>query len=257
VRSPAGDAPLLTLERDGVTLRFDVAGFTATPYVYRPITQGRLYEDTFLEHIRALHRVGQYVDVGAHLGTHTVFFAELCPATHVHAFEPVGRYADVIRRNVAANTLGDRVTVHQIGLAERPGRASNYLSPEHQMGFVAGEAAGVTEEFAVKRLDDVVRSPVAVIKLDVEGMESAVLAGATRILSRHRPVVFAEAHTPAQARALAQQLVRFGYRTTGRIFNSTPTYEFVARPRQGWERLRPAYARLPAAVRSRLRRLTR
>jgi hypothetical protein len=82
---------MLTVERYNTKLHFDDDGFTELPYVYGPLTSGRVYEENFLQHIRDLGRRGDYVDVGAHLGTHTVWFAKLCPSTHVHAFEPVAR----------------------------------------------------------------------------------------------------------------------------------------------------------------------
>jgi hypothetical protein len=141
-----------------------------------------------------------------------------------------------------------------MGLAADRGFARVWLSPEHQVGFGHGDPPGsVVEEFPVARLDDVVRGPVAVIKLDVEGMESAVLRGAGRILSRHRPVVFAEANTEAEGESVAQVLAPYGYRATGRVFNSSPTYEYAAPPNRGRERLRPVWRRLPPALRERVR----
>lgn len=62
---------MLTIERHGRNLCFDDGGFTSLPYVYRPLTKGKFYVELFLRHIRSLGRVGQYVDVGAHLA-HTV-----------------------------------------------------------------------------------------------------------------------------------------------------------------------------------------
>jgi FkbM family methyltransferase len=241
---------MLTLRRHDKAIHFDDAGFIATPYVYRPIASGQFYEEAFLEYVRSLGRVGEYVDAGAHLGTHTIWFATMCPATHVHAFEPVERYADVVRRNVAANLLDEKITVYQTGLAARRGRSTNYMSSEHQLGFVEGASTGVTEDFPVERLDDVIHGPVAVIKVDVEGMEAAVLLGAARILSQHRPLIFAEAHNYAALKEIARQIALFGYRPTGRVFNSSPTYEFSTQPLQGWQRLRPAYARLLSVLRA-------
>jgi FkbM family methyltransferase len=240
---------MLTVRRFGTELRFDNTGFVDNPYVYRPLAKGRVYEEEFLEHIRALDRRGVYVDIGAHLGTHTVWFATLCPSTHVHAFEPVGRFADVVRRNIAANGLEDRVTLHQVGLSDSAGRAINTLSPEHQMGFMA-DVTVAQESFDVVCLDDVLRrQPVAVMKLDVEGMEAAALRGARRILSRWRPVVYAEAHSQEIVAEIEQVLRPFGYRSTGNVFNSSPTYEFVAPQRRGRERLRPIWQRIPAGWR--------
>lgn len=241
---------MLTLVRHGRTLRFDDTGLVETPYVYRPLARGRMYEEAFLEYIRGLGRGGQYVDVGAHLGTHSVWFATLCAATHVHAFEPVGRYAAVVRRNVIANGIDDRVTVHQTGLAAEAGEASNFMSVEHQIGFVDAARSGVVETFPVRRLDDVVEGPVGVIKLDVEGMEAQVLRGATRILAEHRPVIFAEAQSPAAARAIAQQLAPFGYQPTARVFNASPTHEYSTEPVTAWSRFRASRAGLAPVLRS-------
>ncbi len=221
--------------------------------MYGPVARGRLYEEPFLDYIRSLRRRGQYVDVGAHLGTHTLWFAKVCGAAHVHAFEPVARYADVAERNMALNDLERTVTVHRVGLSDQPGRATNFLSREHQIGFVP-EATGVNEEFPVARMDDVVRGRVDVIKLDVEGMEAAVLRGATRILSRYRPVIFAECHGTEEVEAVEAALLPFGYRRTGRVFNSSPTYEFDVAPSRASQWVRHVYGRLPAAVKGRIRR---
>jgi FkbM family methyltransferase len=235
---------MLTLTRHGQTLNFDDSGFGALPYVYTPLTAGKVYEEEFLEYVRALGRVGEYVDVGAHLGTHSLWFAKMCPATRVHAIEPVRRYADVVRRNVAANELEGKVTVHQTGVARQRGQATNYMSKEHQIGFVDGDAVGVTERFEVVPLDDIVQGPVALIKIDVEGMEADVLGGAARILAEHRPVIFAEARSWGAVGSIVRALAPFGYRLTGRIFNASPTYEFSTDPVEGWGVARSAYARL-------------
>ena len=245
---------MLTVKRHDIELFFDESGFAEPPYVYGPLLNNRVYEEAFLEHIRSLDRRGEYVDIGAHLGTHTVWFARLCPSSKVHSFEPVSRFADVVRRNVAANGLSDRVMVHQVGLSDRAGRAVNRLSPEHQKGFVA-DPGWAEESFDIVRLDDVLRGrPIAVIKLDVEGMEAAALRGASRLLSRWRPVVYAEAHSPELVAEIEQVLRPYGYRATGNVFNASPTYEFVAPPRTGRERLRPLWHRLPAGMRRKLGR---
>jgi FkbM family methyltransferase len=235
---------MLTLERHSRLFHFDDSGFQTLPYVYRTLPAGRFYEETFLEYIRSRAKAGQYVDVGAHLGTHTLWFAGLCPATHVHAFEPVGRYADVIRRNVTANSLDDRVTVYQTGLSSARGQATNYLSPEHEVGRFGADGKGVTESFEVLPLDEVVHGAVAVIKIDVEGMEAEVLRGARRLLVEHQPLIFAEARSRADLNAIEEVLAPIGYHLTGRVFNASPTYEFSTEAPGVSGRFRAARARL-------------
>jgi FkbM family methyltransferase len=219
---------MLTANRYGREIHFpEVANATEDPYTYRPMRTGGWYEEAFLEHIRRQDRRGVYVDVGAHLGTHTAWFAMLCPSTHVHAIEPVARFAEQIDQVVEANDLSGHVTVHRVGVSDRPGTATNHLCAEHQLGFdPAGAAAARDETFPVTTLDDLIHEPVAVIKIDVEGMEDRALRGASRILTTHQPSVYVEAWDRVMLRNVMRVLRPLGYRATGRVFNSAPTYEF-------------------------------
>lgn len=218
---------MLTILRHGVTVRFDESGFSSLPYVYLPLARGKWYEEAFLEHIRSLDLVGAYVDVGAHLGTHTLWFAALCRSTIVHSIEPIARYADVVDRNVSANRLEGRVVVHRVGVSDRAGVASNYLSREHQVGFVEN-AEAVSETFPTVRLDELIQQPVVLMKFDIEGMELLALRGAERLL-QDGPVVFVEVHSEEELEGIDDLLRQRGYEATGRVFNASPTYEWVAR----------------------------
>ncbi|MPZ85304.1 MAG: FkbM family methyltransferase [Actinophytocola sp.] len=227
-RSGANLPEMFTVSRHGREIHFpQVVDATEVPYTYRPFRDGGWYEKSFLEHIRRQGRRGVYVDAGAHLGTHTAWFAMLCPSTHVHAIEPVTRFADQLDRIVEANALTEHVTVHRVGVSDRPGTATSHLSAEHQIGFdPAGAPMARDETFSVTTLDELVHEPVAVIKIDVEGMEERVLRGASRILSAYRPNVYVEAWNRDTLRGIVRAIRPFGYGPTGRVFNSTPTYEF-------------------------------
>lgn len=226
---------LISVNRHGHEIVFpDVPDGTEVPYTYRDFQTGGWYEEQFLEHIRTVGREGVYVDIGAHMATATTYFAVLCPSTHVHAIEPVPRFADQVERVIAANNLGGKVTLHRVGVSDQPGTATNHLAAEHQQGFhEAGAAQAVDETFEVTTLDDLITDPVAVIKIDVEGMESRVLQGADRILRTDKPTIYLEAFNRSALRDIQAVLSPYGYRPTGAVFNSTPTYEFSTEAHPG------------------------
>jgi FkbM family methyltransferase len=183
--------------------------------VEQTLRAGRFYEAQFLQYVEALALPGVYVDVGGYIGTHAIFFAGFCPASQVHTFEPRPRMHDHLQANLQANRLTERVRLHQLGLSDRD-------------EVVKVRLEGKDETFTCRRLDDVIDVPVSVMKIDVEGMEEKVLAGASRILGESKPLVFIEAHTDDELRRDAALLAPYGYRPTGRVFNASPTYEFAA-----------------------------
>ena len=124
---------------------------------------------------------GRVVEGGAHLGFVTVHAARAAgPDGRVIAFEPNVPIHDVLRENLAANGVHDRVDVRPQALGEAPGVASFFASGDTSSFFKA-EAGAVPGEVEVVRGDDVVAGSVDVIKLDVEGAELAALRGMERL----------------------------------------------------------------------------
>lgn len=179
---------------------------------------GRPYEAELLEYIYSLAVSGLAVDVGANIGNHTLWFAGPC-GLEVDAFEP--RLHDELASNVDLNGFDDRVRVHAVALGARVGSANHVgkgrLEPAH-LGPIS-----------VRPLDLMRLTDVALIKIDVEGMEPAVLRGAERTIHRDRPVIFAETWESNRA-AIADILKPLGYRPATRFYarpGSQPVVEWV------------------------------
>lgn len=134
------------------------------------------------------------VDVGASVGLVTYFLARLAPT--VIAFEPSPQPLKILTRVVDPN-----VTVCPVGVSSASGEAEldvfatkhgwtmngASLSPSH-----ARSVQSVKVPIKTVALDDVELGDVGFLKIDVEGHEDAVLAGAQQTIARCRPIIMIE-----------------------------------------------------------------
>src|SRR6266704_5853008 len=148
---------------------------------------------TFLE---LLESHGTVLDIGANVGFYSCLAASR--GKHVLSFEPSPRNLRFLYRNLVENGLQD-TEVFPVGVAKQCG-----LSRIYGFGgissFVAGWAQADTSKYSlvpVTTLDAVAakrfQGKKLLIKMDVEGFELDVLAGATETLSLEpRPVWMVE-----------------------------------------------------------------
>lgn len=139
------------------------------------------------------------IDIGAWRGPWTRALARV--ARRVHAFEPQPRLARAIRLTTPAN-----VTVHEIALSDGPPGEARLWMPAGQAGLDAlatlrdGRSSrevqreGTIEEIdvATAPLDSFGFGDVSFVKIDVEGHEAAVLAGAASTIEANRPRLLVE-----------------------------------------------------------------
>lgn len=132
--------------------------------------------------IHALRPGDLFLDIGANVGSYTVLASGVCGARSI-AFEPDPGTALNLHRNVTLNDIGRLVTVHETALGAEAGQVS-FTVGRDTVNRVADSDEGETRLVPLSRLDDIpgVLEPT-VIKLDVEGYEDQVLAGAARTLA--------------------------------------------------------------------------
>lgn len=168
-----------------------------------------------------------FVDVGAHWGIMSLHAASRWPGeARVLAVEAAPRNVAQLRRWVAHNRLEDRIEVVAAGLADRAGFAT--LAPQstagHHLTHLGPGRAGPGLRIPVTTLDRLLAARPAlaarpvVLKVDVEGLEPEVIAGAERLLAsgRLRALIFEKGRDyipPAgrrRLRALAERLQAAG-----------------------------------------------
>ncbi len=116
----------------------------------------------------------------------------------------------LLQRNLARNQLTDRVQTIQAlagGEAKFLGaQAGNTGSA--RFGTKGGD---LKVKFPGVKLDDVTTSGVALVKIDVEGMEAEVLRSARELLHRDRPIVIFETGTGSDVREVVSQFAGLAY----------------------------------------------
>jgi FkbM family methyltransferase len=181
-------------------------GFRAT---VNPLLHGHMahdgklaYEDDVLEALqRELGKGDVLYDVGANVGVLSLVAAErVGPTGAVHAFEPEANNLQCFRRSLD-RWEGAGITLHDCAV----GAGDGSMAFDRKGGAFSGrllEAASPAStaaavEVDVRAIDSIVAEgarPPALVKIDVEGGEGAVLEGAVGVLREHRPVVLCEMH---------------------------------------------------------------
>ena len=177
----------------------------------------RFYEEDLLVAIAQRKLAGTYIDVGANIGNHTVFFAEHCPSTRVIAIEPRPDIFEVLKLNVAGTPAAWKVQTLccAAGAAEGTGRLIQRVDGNAGSTAVTDMDVG-NVDIAIRPLDMLVAyTDVAVVKIDVEGYEELVLDGAVRLLEQ-RPLLAIECQTEQQLAAVTGKLTPLGYSCSGK-----------------------------------------
>lgn len=185
----------------------------------KALRAGNPYEAPVLEHIYGRGFEGLAVDVGASVGNHTLWLAAVCDLAVV-AIEPLDHPR--LARNLALNDLNGQVELWPFALGDEPEEAYVTGPPAHVVGEELYPEDGVVD---VHRLDSFDLTDVALIKIDVEGMEPQVLRGAEETIRRERPVIYAEAQDEAAHERNAEILVEYGYEHR-QTFGATPLEEW-------------------------------
>ena len=168
------------------------------------------YEPQTERFIRQNVKPGMTVlDIGANTGYMTILLADMVGALgQVHAFEPMPANYELLRKNVDTNGL-NQVHLHTFALSDRKGTATLHIDPGNDGGNTIGNVTGKgwsghsAISVATETLDEFLARTgirkVDFIKIDVEGSESLVFAGARKLLSRpDAPLIVCEVGDPAQ-----------------------------------------------------------
>ena len=139
------------------------------------------FEDmAFVMHF--LRSTDMFIDAGANIGAYTVLAAGVA-GSRVLAFEPAPTTFRSLELNIQLNGLANRATGFNLALGREDGilRMTEGLGTENSICQSKPEGGGI--EVPVRALDRLLgETRPALLKIDVEGFETEVFAGAVEML---------------------------------------------------------------------------
>jgi len=218
-----------TIHGPMLVLDSDLAQTSSLRETHRPNDHAEI--ERMRERLIASGRKGAFLDIGACLGGWTLALASAECLTEIHAFEPQHILSNLVCASIALNghthvwcrnllvgkDLG-QVAAPQFDYAKENNFGSiNFHGTTQEEPLVQprlpdnGQTVGMT---TVDRFCGRCKTgPVIFMKIDVEGMELEVLAGAAEVIARDRPILYVE-FIKSDKGALAAALDALGYDLT-------------------------------------------
>jgi len=187
------------------------------------------YEIEMLNDIKSRAKPGMsFLDIGSNIGNHSIFFAKICKAKKVFAFEPQKEVFRILLKNIKINKSENIIHAFNLAIGD-----SNYktkakkINPDNLGATAISNEKFIDGDISVVTLCSIIpeNTKIDIIKVDVEGMEIKVLKGSLPIIERDNPIIYAEASTEREFSELKEFLRYYHYKPTCR-FNATPTYLF-------------------------------
>jgi FkbM family methyltransferase len=208
-------------------VEYNIQGFK-DEHIFKQINDKGFYEKGLLEYIKNLNIYGVYIDVGANIGNHSLFFANHCNSKKVISFEPEVECFELLKYNTNTNSKKE-ILINNLGVWNTKEKLFIKKFPNYKnMGLstIVDKKTDNTYEINLISLDEFVclEEKIGLIKIDVEGCELNILNGSKKIIEKYHPVIICEAEKEENKNKLDDLLSQYGYKNSLVKFNATPTY---------------------------------
>jgi FkbM family methyltransferase len=214
VAEPAGTLPEKDIFPVG-NLKFYLPNHRTESYQGTLARTHRFHEfDVLCEIAPLLPEHAVILDIGANIGNHSLFFGAQEKVERVIAFEPIPETFEILQKNVQLNDLQSKIDGHNIALGEEDGQlAIAWYSPDCTDCTVLKREKDGTGTIPARKLDSLAgelgMDRIDFVKLDVEGFESFVFAGARETFEKFKPpYVQVEIYEVHPIKALRNQFPR-------------------------------------------------
>lgn len=181
------------------------------------------YEIKLLEYIKSLKIKGTYVDVGANIGNHSIYFSSECKADLVISIEISDIIFKILEGNVKENNL-DNIKIFNVGAGSKESLVT--LSDLNTKNIGMTKIIDDNGDVKILPLDILLTDieNIGLIKIDVEGYELEVIKGSLNIINKFSPIIVAEMIDENVFKEFNEYMISLGYFTDKISYSATPTY---------------------------------
>jgi FkbM family methyltransferase len=165
------------------------------------------------------YRPEAFIDVGANIGLYTCVLGKAQAPRKLLAFEPDPRNFVRLSESIARNGLVGVVDAHPIAVGAAKSTASLILGTAGNCALTKlGDAGPHAPSVDVIALDDLldIRNSMICVKIDVEGYEIQVLAGAAILLRSNGGYAQIECHGDKRPDEVTKIMTAYGWHLVGR-----------------------------------------
>lgn len=223
--------------------KIQIDHFNKNDHIFRIIEKtSNFYEQDLLYFLASrLKQGGTYIDIGANIGNHAVFFGKFL-ADYTICVEPYPIHVDYLKKNLQQNGITE-FKIIQAGVYSE--KSSGYFihteDTLNNSGMTAIEVLTDSEknpDIDLITLDEITSNlndtdkDVILIKIDVEGLDYHVLLGGLETLRRYHPVVVFEAGSDEEHQLVHQLLDKEGYVFVEKFYQpATYIYQSAKHPK--------------------------
>jgi FkbM family methyltransferase len=169
-----------------------------------------------------MSNVHTILDIGANMGSFMMYAAMVCPTAKIYCYEPVEQNYSILKKNIAINSLENRVNASQCAVAARSGKMKINLISSPLHSFFAEGSENDRQEIACVTLREIFEchklEKVDFVKMNCEGAEYEILENCSPSDFDRIPNIRLEYHNLDSANKNGNALARFlegkGYRIT-------------------------------------------
>lgn len=170
------------------------------------LSTGKLWDEDIIENklLEYIQKANIILDIGAHVGCHTLAYSKINPNTLIHSFEMQPEMFFLLEKNIKDNNILN-VQLYNNAIGNKTGqyeteiklRDGGYFKPvkyytDDKFNFGGLGLGFGGEKVNMITIDSLNLSDCDFIKIDVEGFEYGVILGAIETIKKYKPVIFYE-----------------------------------------------------------------